>query len=326
MARKAQRFISVFLVVLTLTALAAAPVFSEGKLSVAVRYRQKNYNLSLSAYGLSEDRKSFSVTVKGFDPVEDGGAPMFGDMVSFLPYNVAIAWGKDNYRTPSSYEVRVSNSGVKISFIFKNKSGIEMSKPRYVIIAEKGTEIKYGWYYDLSWKLFFSRSDIPAEEPTPSPTPRPTPTPTPEPTELPPGVTPEPEAFWSEMMKYKTKISSNLGIGFETIDSKKGRATITTSLLKAYVNKHPGSESTPFVSGVKNRTSYVGRNAYMVIAMIPSESGDKALFLMYHLNSKSGFCWVQDVRSEDEAAGLMKYVSKNAFFENDPADFASFKP
>lgn len=324
MARKAQRFISVFLAIFTLTALAAAPVFSEGQNSVEAIYRGKEYSLYISDFGLSEDRRSFSVTVKGFDPVHDGGASMFGDMLSFLPYNVAIAWDMNQSQRPNAYRVTMSNSTVVLSFIFEKKDRTRMEEPKYIIIEANTRGYSTTRYYVISWKKFFSRSDIPAEEPTPSPTPRPTPTPTPEPTELPPGVTPEPEAFWSEMMKYKTKISSNLGIGFGTIDSKEGRATITASLLKAYVNKHPGS--TPFVSGVKNRTSYVGRNGYMVIAMIPSESGDQALFLMYHLNSKSGFCWVQDVRSEDEAAGLMKYVSKNAFFENDPADFASFKP
>ncbi len=174
-------------IMIILLAVAAALLFLVPAVSAAGEgtetVKVKGSTLSIKQCGFeNDDHTSYSVTVGGYNVLLSGKS---GNILDMMTFRLAIAWSPDDYIVSSSFGITIDP--VTIGY-FSKKDGSPMEEPLYIIIAPKGTDVKYGYYYVIAEGKFRDGTEIagtPAPTATPRPTNTPRPTATPVPTPIP---------------------------------------------------------------------------------------------------------------------------------------------
>ncbi len=125
---------------------------AEGSESVEVPDDDQMLTLTIQEYGFSgEDHTNYHVTVGGYNLFNSGKSGVIEDI---MPFELAIAWSRDDYLTHEGYVIRFGG-GDETEGSFSKDDNSAMEEPLYIIIAPKGTEVRDGFFYVISEGMFY---------------------------------------------------------------------------------------------------------------------------------------------------------------------------
>ena len=249
---------------------------AEGKSKVYLLDKGTTYELSISKgmTGLSEDRRSYTVTVSGFGPLVDGGAPIGVDVRPFIPFDLYLAWNKSTRLDCRIYHV---SSQRVTTVVFENEDGSEMTEPRYIILSPKNGGTDY--YYLISDELFYTEYDLPED------------------------------AAWNSVIKSGTEFSPDYRFG--AMLNEQRREQFEESILQRWERAYESSGIAAFTPDTENQPVFVGKRDAWFLAMYLSADGKQALLLVE--NSSAAKYRIMDVDGPDEAETLFRSLCPEEF-------------
>ena len=147
-----KKVIPVILALLVVLCIGAA--LAAGTDSIKIKDGSTELTLRIKDYGFDNDGKtSYRVVVDGFNILLSGKV---GSIEENMPFDVAIAWSREDYIRHTSYVVTMEPV---TEGIFEREDESVLEDPLYIMIAPKGTAINEGYYYVIAEKKFY-----PAEE------------------------------------------------------------------------------------------------------------------------------------------------------------------